>query len=276
MKMIYLVLFLFCSNLLFAQKTEDAKKNLDDDKKEEQKKDTSSHSTKNSSSAASYSSPSESSLASAILWPIAEWTCVGVTHIAFNIPFGDDLQLQPVRYARYPFESGNHIGLRTETGQELRLEMALAYGQNFNDNFSDLGLRAALHYRGWALRGRFKYVNEEISKYTINYYSAAIERKSKAFEFMDMGISGGYGLMNISDGRYDGFLLGFNLELFIIKPISFFYKPDVLFYKDKTITTTTFGGNVHFTNYYVGLSYEKFKIAGEPFNNFRILLGLYI
>jgi hypothetical protein len=274
---------LFCYLLLFAAvvfcqtKTEEAKKRLDNDRPRQK--------TENNEKEKTSDGEEEKDDDGDDFF----WSCLGTgvlnifkvsTHLLFNIPYSFDeeapLEAQPVFYNKYPYQDNRNNCFRTyNQGDSLRFQIHFAIGDNFKDHFYTWNVNGIIHFYGWALRSGYKTIDEQGAPSAIKYFSIKIERKSLAFNFMDMGFSAGYGNINISDNNYGGIEFGYNLELFLIRPLSLVINPNIMFYKSHSIKTITAAMNYHYQSYYLGIGYDPLNIAGINFNNFQMRIGKY-
>ncbi len=201
-------------------------------------------------------------------------------HALLNIPLSFDedspLAAQPVYYNKYPYQDDFAGGIRTtEQYDPLRLQTQISVGRNYLDHLTTLNLDGTLHFYGWATRVGYKYIDEKKAPFGINYFSGKIERKSMAFQFMDMGFSAGFGLIDIDNTGYGGLELGYNLELFPIKAFSLTFNPNIMFYNNRLISNIVTSINYHYRSYYLGAGYTFFAIAGVRFDTIQIRAGKY-
>ena len=265
------VLILTGTMVLGQSKTEEAKKELESD-------DPDTENTTNSES----SNGSDSCIGS-----LVDDSCIGslvelmlriVFQVAINYDFDNYVAIQPVWY-NYPFQNADNTSIRSRfSGVPSLFQTTLAYGGGYDDAITNLTAKSDWHLAGWAVRFKYQYLQEQGAPYPIHYYYALVERKSAIFGNFDMGISTGFGQLELDSERYLGFLIGYNLEIFIKKPVSMFIQPSVFFpiSADDTVLDRNFGFRFHNKTNYLEVRWNRFSVAAIPFNTIQLALGKYI
>ena len=201
-----------------------------------------------------------------------------VFQVAINYDFENYVTIQPVWY-NYPFQSADNTSIRSRfSGVPTLFQTTMAFGGGYDDALTNLTAKGDWHLSGWALRFKYQYLREQGAPYPIHYYYALVERKSVIFENCDMGISTGAGQLELDGKRYLGFLIRYNLEIFIRKPVSVFIQPSVFFpaNADDTVLDRNLGFRFHHNTNYLEVSWNRFSVAAIPFNTIQLALGKYI
>ena len=251
-------------------KTEEAKEKLDKGKKESKKSNDSHDDSEDEED-------DSDGFFDVLFWEVSK----GFAYISFNLPVSVDEETPPasqyVAYNKYPYEYGGNNSFRTsETdGNTFRFQLQFALGHNSIDDMNSQEGRGVAHYKSWAFRLNYKYLKELKAPYPIRNFLFMAERKSMSFSFMDMGFLAGYNLIRIGEDNYNGFAMGYNLEIFPVKPVSVNFNPNITFYETNEIVSWITGINLHVQSYYVGLEYNIFKIAGVEFNHAQLKIGKY-
>jgi len=214
------------------------------------------------------------------LSPFMEFMVTAVSYVAFNYRFtgGDSMpgQIQTVRYRHYPYEFQTSSSFRTnEAGSPWLIQPAFVFARDLEGSFFSGQFGLTTHFYGWAARLNYKHFDEFSSPYTMNYGSLRIERKSVTGAGWDMGGSLGIDLLKFESDLYFGFSLGYNLDIFFRRPFSFSLTPHLTFYENQEGWGMDSFLNYHMSQYYLGLGYELFRIAGVNFDNLQLRFGLY-
>ncbi len=265
------VLILAGTMVLGQTKTEKAKEELDSD-------DPDTENTTNSESSNGGGSCLGSFLDESCIGSLIEISLRLGFQFAVNYDFDNYVAIQPVWY-NYPFQLVNNPSIRSRFSGVPRLfQTTLAFGGGYDDALTNLTAKADWHLSGWALRFKYQYLQEQGAPYPIHYFYALVERKSAIFENCDMGISNGLGQLELDGKHYPGFLIGYNLEIFIKKPVSVFFQPRVFFLvnADDTVLDRSLGFRLHHDNNYLELRWNRFSVAAIPFNTIQLALGKYI
>lgn len=276
-KYLIIVFLLLLSPGLFAQsKTEKAKEAMDEEKKKTEQQD----SKKDSDESSDDSEDSGNLLFDLIFSPLFEFTIKTSAHLMLNIPITvaeEEWPAQDVSYCAFPYQQDSANSFRTGagSGSPYLLQTQFGWGENTHDDFYTWSINGVLHYSGWALRARYKYLNEKPAPYAIQLYTMKIERKSRSFSFMDMGFNLGVEDLRLGETDYFGFAIGYNLDIFPFRPFSLNFKPNVMFYQDKQVYSTGISLNVHVQRFYSGIEYELLKVAGVEFSNLQFRIGTY-
>ncbi len=258
-----LILLLLCTMSFSQTKTEDAKKKLDSQDEETTEAETGDNEN------------GFDNFCSEIFFDLF-MEIAG--QLAFNYSFAEHQNLQPVYYIQYPYVTGESSGIRTHLpGSNTSFQAGISTGYNYEDELSNFSAGADYHFNGWAVRARIKYLKESGAPYGIYYGLLKIERKAVAFSFLDMGSSMGLGNLRMEGDNYPGFIMGFNLEVFPVKPVSIVFRPGVLFPFDSPsqITDTIIGLNFHFNESYIGIHQNYFSISDIEFTSTNVKFGYY-
>jgi len=265
------VLILTGTMMLGQSKTEKAKKELDSD-------DPDTENTTNSESSDRDDSCIGSFVDDSCIGSLVELMLRLVFQIGINYDFENHVNIQPVWY-NYPFQNADNTSIRSRfSGVPSLFQTTLAFGGGYDDALTNFTAKGDWHLSGWALRFKYQYLQEQGAPYPIHYYYALVERKSAIFENCDMGISTGLGQLELDGKRYPGLLVGYNLEIFIRKPVSVFIQPSVFFPvdADDTVLDRNIGFRFHHNTNYLEVRWNRFSIAAIPFNTIQLALGKYI
>ena len=265
------ILILTGTVILGQTKTEKAKEELESD-------DPDTENTTNSESSNGGGSCIGSLVDDSCIGSLVEITLRIGFQVAINFDFDNYTAIQPVWY-NYPFQQVDNTSIRSRfSGVPSLFQTTLAYGGGYDDAITNLTAKGDWHLSGWALRFKYQYLQEQGAPYPIHYYNALVERKSAIVENCDMGISTGFGQLELDGKRYPGFLLGYNLEIFIKKPVSVFIQPSVFFpaNADDTVLDRNLGFRIHHNTNYLEVRWNRFSVAAIPFNTIQLALGKYI
>ncbi|MEJ2544650.1 MAG: hypothetical protein P8Y99_11335, partial [Calditrichaceae bacterium] len=200
----------------------------------------------------------------------------GFGGIFFNIPLGEDFPTQNIYYYKYPYSSADNNSFRNaDSGGSVLTQTSFSLGRSFEDPFNSYALASNLNFYGWALKIKYRFVDEFNASNTLQYFSGKLERKSRAFNNMDMGDGLGVDKIKIGNDNYTGLSLGYNLDIFFKYNFSLNFNPNVMFYNGETIPDFITSVNYHKKKYYFGLEYERLNIIGVVFNSLSFRSGLY-
>jgi len=200
-----------------------------------------------------------------------------VFQVCINYDYDNMSAIQPILY-NYPYDSTDITGLRSRfSGGSSLFQTTLAFGSGFEDAISNFTAKSDWHLSGWAIRFKYQYLQEQGAPYPIHYYYALVERKSVSFKDWDMGISTGLGQLDMDGKRFPGLLFGYNIEIFIRKPVSLFIQPSIFFpiNADDIVLDRNLGLRYHHNTNYLEVRWNRFSIAAIPFYNIQIALGKY-
>ncbi|MEJ2055882.1 MAG: hypothetical protein P8X42_18360, partial [Calditrichaceae bacterium] len=196
--------------------------------------------------------------------------------LMFNLPLGEEFQSQAVYYYDYPYCMKNNYGIRTsDQFGIIRTQTGITLGKSYDDVFNSYVLFSNINIKSWAVRLRYKYIDENNASYKLHYFSGKIERKSRTFKNTDMGIGAGIDDIKIGKGHYTGFSMGLNLDIFFKYQFSWNLNPGLMFYSDETITDIVTSINYHRNRYFFGIEYEQLNIIGSKFNSLAFRMGFY-
>jgi hypothetical protein len=252
-------------------KTDEAKDRLEDAQSDDSDKDDSSDENYDSED----SDEGDSFFGSIAGW-FFETTFKGIGSIILNIPMFTEDTMQTVRYSKYPFSNTDNYKFRSsEALDPLRFQTHFSAGRDSKNTFTSYSFNGNVHFKSWALRLKYRYIDEYKADEKINYYSGKIEGKSRVLPSMDMGVSIGVDDIQIGSDHYSGLSLGYNLELFLFKPVSINFNPNIMFYYSEYVYDTNVGINLHLNRYYLGFEYNNLDIIGVYFISMGIKTGLY-
>jgi len=204
-------------------------------------------------------------------------------HYMFNTSwelFGmEALPSQRVEYNRWPYDSFDAVGARTswETGRYVRGQSLVSAGTALDGGHYQMGiLRTTAHLYGWAFRLRYLTIIEEGAPFNANVLGFRIERKSVSPEAFDSGFSLGYGGILLGDNWYNGLEMGYNLEIYWPRPVSWQFTPLVIFAEgNNTVGTVSAAVNVHLKRWYGGFEYTWQSFSGVPFHAGMLRVGFW-
>jgi len=189
------------------------------------------------------------------------------------------IELENITDQDYPYQSEEYFCFTTRntpTGRCFITDTSASLGTGVDHNLTTVISDVNLHYNGWALRNRYRYLDEENAPYPIHSYHVRIERKSLASNYHDAGVSIGIGNIEINNKNYTGFSLGHNLEIFPFKPLSVSVVGNTMLYKNKQIYEINGDLRLHLHRFSVGAGYDYYSIAGIEFNTIHLKIGLYL
>lgn len=205
-----------------------------------------------------------------------------INSIVFSIWFNVDLvsetpgfSVQRVRYNPKPYYKDRSIGHRNSLSNRycmINLDTATGAGIT-EDSFNSI-TQLKLHFFGFATNFRYRFLSEEDADDNIHYYSILFERKSVTLSRFDAGISAGWNDLAIGNDHYDGFSIGYNFEVYPVKPVSLKFQADNMFYKNKNLFELLAEMRLHHNNYYIGAGYNYFDIDRTVFRTILLHLGV--
>ncbi|MBT4173738.1 MAG: hypothetical protein HN921_13565 [Bacteroidetes bacterium] len=181
-----------------------------------------------------------------------------------------------ISYFDYPYYSDQNFSYQDTSAQNAILFFShISFGNSVSSDFVLSSFSSTFHFSRWAIKMRYKYIDEYSAPFPINFISGQFERKIDAFNGVDMGFSIGMDRIALDRNYYDGLTLGYNFELFLFKPVSIVFNPSIMFYENEKITDTYASINYHIKNLVIGFEYNKLNIIGVSFDSFSLKLGLY-
>ncbi|MCF7918304.1 MAG: hypothetical protein K9N06_00140 [Candidatus Cloacimonetes bacterium] len=202
------------------------------------------------------------------------WFC-----LSFNFnPFGGEpgFALQRVRYNPQPYNYMRSQGHRNSVSNRYTLlNLDTAYGTGITEDTQSILSQAKWNFGSFALNFKYKLIDEDDAPYKISYYSIMLERKSAVLPFFDAGFSSGYDKIGFGDDYYEGFSLGYNLEIYPLRPFSLKFQPGIMFHKDITIIDVISELRIHHGHLYIGFGHNYFDIDSTIFRSLMFHIGVF-
>lgn len=189
-------------------------------------------------------------------------------------------RMGPMSYNPRPFESNVNPyrtrGIRDwETMKTGMLQVEVDYTHGYMSSWlTQYGLEAKQHLGYWAFQGSYRSWQEDAAPFALNTWHVGIERKLLFFPSGDAGVSMGFQQVNIGSSRYNGFDIGYNMELYLMKPLSIKYEVHGISYSQFSSTSSLYSLRGHWQNAYISLGYRRFNFDGSIFDGFRFGFGM--